>query len=674
MPSSAKSKIGVVQGRDIYDLAQGFIGLLSPEGILLDANQSALNLMGLGLHEVVGTPFWKTPWWNVCQKSRDMLKDAIRRGSSGEASRFEAQIGGKNGEIIDIDFALTPIFNDAGDVVSLVPEGHDITAIKDAEKAFQESESRLRLAYEAAGMGTWDWDLTNDRLHWDDRQFELFGITKPRGHMHVELALANIHPDDLERVQDAITSAIEKNLPFREEFRVIHESGEVRWLVGQGNTLRQSENGTPKSMIGVNYDITDRKNLELKLAQSNLELETRVADRTSALEVEMQERQKAERALAHSQRFELIGHLAGGVAHDFNNLLAVIGGNLELATMRTADERIIGLIKEGIEAVQAGASLTRRLLSFAQKRPLEPATLAINERILKTRPILERALGENIRLETSLSSDLWDTLVDPGELDSAILNLVLNARDAMPAGGNLSISTCNLTLSDEDVALISDARQLEYIRLSVSDTGIGMAPDVQEKAITPYFTTKESGKGSGLGLSSVFGFATQSAGFVRIESSEGKGTTVDICLPRALSPSNIKMTETSKNDLPLGQGDLILLVEDDEKVRKITHKRLIELGYDVIEATTAVEAIELLESNKHVSLVFSDIRMPGKMSGYDLAKWVLENRLGIGVLLTSGYNDFVAEEQQNLKLLAKPYSLPKLAFALRDAVLLANAR
>jgi CheY-like chemotaxis protein len=201
-----------------------------------------------------------------------------------------------------------------------------------------------------------------------------------------------------------------------------------------------------------------------------------------------------------------------------------------------------------------------------------------------------------------------------------------------------------------------------------------MAPDVQEKAITPYFTTKESGKGSGLGLSSVFGFATQSAGFVRIESSEGKGTTVDICLPRALSPSNIKMTETSKNDLPLGQGDLILLVEDDEKVRKITHKRLIELGYDVIEATTAVEAIELLESNKHVSLVFSDIRMPGKMSGYDLAKWVLENRLGIGVLLTSGYNDFVAEEQQNLKLLAKPYSLPKLAFALRDAVLLANAR
>jgi len=674
MPSSAKSKIGVVQGRDIYDLAQGFIGLLSPEGILLDANQSALNLMGLGLHEVVGTPFWKTPWWNVCQKSRDMLKDAIRRGSSGEASRFEAQIGGKNGEIIDIDFALTPIFNDAGDVVSLVPEGHDITAIKDAEKAFQESESRLRLAYEAAGMGTWDWDLTNDRLHWDDRQFELFGITKPRGHMHVELALANIHPDDLERVQDAITSAIEKNLPFREEFRVIHESGEVRWLVGQGNTLRQSENGTPKSMIGVNYDITDRKNLELKLAQSNLELETRVADRTSALEVEMQERQKAERALAHSQRFELIGHLAGGVAHDFNNLLAVIGGNLELATMRTADERIIGLIKEGIEAVQAGASLTRRLLSFAQKRPLEPATLAINERILKTRPILERALGENIRLETSLSSDLWDTLVDPGELDSAILNLVLNARDAMPAGGNLSISTCNLTLSDGDVALISDARQLEYIRLSVSDTGIGMAPDVQEKAITPYFTTKESGKGSGLGLSSVFGFATQSAGFVRIESSEGKGTTVDICLPRALSPSNIKMTETSKNDLPLGQGDLILLVEDDEKVRKITHKRLIELGYDVIEATTAVEAIELLESNKHVSLVFSDIRMPGKMSGYDLAKWVLENRLGIGVLLTSGYNDFVAEEQQNLKLLAKPYSLPKLAFALRDAVLLANAR
>lgn len=672
MPFLAKDKTTVVQRRDLYNLVRGFYGILSIEGILLDANQSALDFGGLELHEVTGIPFLETPWWRVCSRSRAALRDAIERGASGESSRFEARIGGKDGKIIDIDFSLTPIINDVGIVVSLVPEAHDITATKEAEKALQESEARLRLAYDAAGMGTWEWNLANNELYWSERQYELFGLPKPSGNMHVELALANIHPEDIERVKTANALAIEKNIPFREEFRVIHENGEIHWLVGQGRVLYQGEDGVPKSMIGVNYDATHRKSLELELAQTNLELEARVVERTSALEHEMRERQKAEHALVQSQQFEMIGQLAGGVAHDFNNLLAVIGGNLELATMRTADERVIQLINEALEAVEAGASLNRRLLSFAQKRSLEPVNLSVNNRIVKTKRLLERALGENITLETNLSADSWMTCVDPGELDSAIINLVLNARDAMPSGGKVSIATCNLTLKDDGLMSASAVQATEYIKVSVSDTGVGMAKEVQEKAFTPYFTTKESGKGSGLGLSSVFGFVTRSAGFVRIESEEGRGATVNIYLPRAAPMSKFIATEKPINDLPLGRGELILLVEDDEKVRSITQKRLVELGYRVIEAASAAEAITQLQGNEPVSLVFSDVRMPGRMSGYDLAKWVSENRVGIRVLLTSGYNNFAIEEGQDAKLLAKPYSLRKLACALHDALVLTN--
>ena len=663
-----QKRTGIDQSREIYNLVQGFIGLLSPDGILLDANQSALDFIGFELDDVVGRPFWETPWWRACSRTRETVKAAIQGCASGKASRFEAQVCGKHDEIIDIDFSLTPILNDDGTVVSLVPEGHDITAIKKAENAIQENEARLRLAYEAAEMGTWDWNLTNNQLHWSDRQFELFDIPNPKGPIHIEVALANIHPDDLDRLMTAYRITVEENAPFREEFRVIHRSGEVRWLVGQGNPLHHGKDGTPRSMIGVNYDITDRKKSELEIAQSNLELEARVSERTRALEAEMRQRQKVERALAHSQRFELIGQLAGGVAHDFNNLLAVIGGNLELASMWTADEKITELLNDAHEAVETGASVNRRLLSFARQGELEPVALDVNDRIIKTRRLLERTLGEKIVLETSLSPELCEARLDPGELDSAILNLVLNARDAMPSGGTLVISTRNYIPGDEEVESIPEAQMRNYVQVSISDTGVGMAPDVLEKALTPYFTTKLRGKGSGLGLSSVFGFATQSGGFVRIKSEEGEGTTVQIYLPNTSKTTSAEMLDDPRTDMPLGQGELILLVEDEEKVRHMTHKRLIELGYNVVQATTGAEGTAVLESNHTISLVFSDVRMPGAMSGYDLAKWTLENREDVGVLLTSGYNDLSAEEHQNVNLLAKPYSLRILAFALRGVL------
>jgi len=673
MSLSPEIASGANQNRSVYDLVQSFIGLLSPDGTLLDANRSSLDFVGATLGDVVGKPFWETPWWRDIPNSRDAIRRAIQRGMSGEASRFEALLSGRNGKVIDVDFSLTPVFNDDGAVVSLVPEARDITAFKKAVIALKASETRMRFACEVAGIGTWDWDLADDRLHWDDRQFELFDVPHSEGELLGERAIATIHPDDHDRIEEAISLTVAGDLPFREEFRVTHKNGEVRWLVGRGGILRRDETGKPASMIGVNYDITERKKVERQLSQSNLDLEMRVAERTRQLEREMEEHQKALEALTHAQRLDSIGQLAGGVAHDFNNLLAVIGGNLELALMRITDDQVKELIQDALEAVEAGASLNHRLLSFARKGSLEPALLDVNKRIENAKQLLERTLDKNIALEVTPVDDAWWVFADAGELDSAILNLAVNARDAMPSGGRLSIVTRNQSLDAGDVRYIPEAQAGEYVQLCISDTGTGMSPDVLKNAVTPFFTTKEAGGGSGLGLSSVFGFAKQSGGFVTIESSEGEGTNVKIHLPRATSQSTEGILESTDNGVPLGGGELVLLVEDDRAVLNVTRKRLMALGYKVIEASTAAEAIQLLERRGPVSLIFSDVRMPGKLSGYDLAKWACNNLTGIKVLLTSGYDaskpiDQQSGLEQTVRVLPKPYSMKTLAVALRDAL------
>lgn len=664
---------GASQHRNVYDLVQSFIGLLSPDGTLLDANRSSLDFVGASLEDVVGKPFWETPWWRDISNSRDAIRQAVREGASGEATRFEALLSGKNGEVVHVDFSLTPVFGDDGTVVSLVPEARDITAFKEAVIALQASETRMRFACEVAGIGTWDWDLTDDRLHWDDRQFELFDVPRNGGEMLGQRAIATIHPDDHDRIADAIAVTVEDDVPFRQEFRVVHKNGEVRWLVGRGGILSRDDGGKPSSMIGVNYDITERKTVEKRLSQSNQDLEVRVAERTRQLEREMREHKKALEALTHAQRLDSIGQLAGGVAHDFNNLLAVIGGNLELASMRITDDQVNELIQDALEAVEAGASLNHRLLSFARKGSLEPALLDVNKRIENAKHLLERTLDENIILEVTPAHNAWWIFADAGELDSAILNLAVNARDAMPSGGRLSIVTGNQSFDAADIRYISGAQAGEYVQICISDTGSGMTPYILKNAVTPFFTTKEAGRGSGLGLSSVFGFAKQSGGFVMIDSREGEGTTVKIHLPRATRQSNEGMSKSSDNGVPLGRGELVLLVEDDRAVLSVTRKRLMALDYKVIEASTAAEAINLLETSGPVSLIFSDVRMPGELSGYDLAKWAYDNLPGTRVLLTSGYDASESGDQQNslqqtVKMLPKPYSMHTLAVALRDAL------
>ena len=318
-----------------------------------------------------------------------------------------------------------------------------------------------------------------------------------------------------------------------------------------------------------------------------------------------------------------------------------------------------------------GASLTRRLLLLSSQHEVGLERLDLNDRVTGTIELLRRTLGEQVTVSLRLSPDPCQISANPGDIDNAILNLAINARDAMPSGGMLTIETRLVSLDADVAGRIANARPGEYVVLTVSDTGHGMSPEVLKHAMEPFFTTKDPGKGTGLGLATVHSTVRQSGGFVAIDSTEGEGTSVHVYFPKAEPGPIVSRAAPSPKEAPLGDGELILLVEDNDKVREATANRLKSLGYAVLEAKTGPEAITLLKSGEPMALVFSDIVMPGGMTGYDVAERVRSMRPELKVLLTSGYSDMplaVSEAARKIKVLAKPYTREQLACALREAL------
>ena len=383
------------------------------------------------------------------------------------------------------------------------------------------------------------------------------------------------------------------------------------------------------------------------------------------------ERQQ-EAILLQAQRMEAVGQLTGGVAHDFNNLLTVILGNIELLEPKLKDELSQSLATEAREAAEMGARLTDRLLTFARRQRLEMQSLNLNEFALGLTELLRRTIGAPIDLSTALAPDLWPTTADSGQVESAVLNLVLNARDAMPDGGRLVIETFNATLDAADVASVPGMAAGDYVVLSVADTGHGMPPEVRARAFEPFFTTKGAGKGSGLGLATIYGFARQSGGNVTIYSEVGKGTTVNLYLPRAGRRTEEEAAAAAKPAVDTGRGETVLVVEDDERVRRLTALRLKELGYRVLEAGHGAAALAILAETPDIDIVFSDLVMPGGISGFDLARRVREHYPGTRVILTSGYSAEILNQadvaELDLKVLRKPYRQAELARAFRAAL------
>ncbi|MES2494589.1 MAG: CHASE3 domain-containing protein [Pseudomonadota bacterium] len=395
-----------------------------------------------------------------------------------------------------------------------------------------------------------------------------------------------------------------------------------------------------------------------------------------ALREQMLERVAMEEKLLHLQKMESIGQLTGGIAHDFNNMLAIVIGSLDLARRRLTGDpvRLERNLNNAFEGAQRAASLTARLLAFSRQQPLAPLTLDINKLVSGMSELLQRTLGEPYRIETVLAGGLWRGFADPGQLENAIVNLAVNARDAMPGGGRLTIETANAYLDDEYARTRPEALPGQYVMVSVSDTGTGMSPEVIAKAFDPFFTTKEVGKGTGLGLSQLFGFIKQTGGHVAIYSEIGQGTTVKIYLPRsqglAIDPrSQDILPET---EIPRAQvAETILVVEDEQRVRHFSVDALRDLGYTVVSAANAAEAIEALNVQPTISMLFTDIVMP-EMNGRQLADAALRLRPGLPILFTTGYTRNAVIHNGMLDagvaFLAKPFTFTQLGNKIREVL------
>lgn len=399
------------------------------------------------------------------------------------------------------------------------------------------------------------------------------------------------------------------------------------------------------------------------LTRANNELRQRaraLAAANQELRVQIEEREKAEEALRQSQKMEAIGQLTGGVAHDFNNLLMVASSGLDLMD-RTKDPERRQMLKDSIrQAVDRGASLTRQLLAFSRRTALKPAVVDLAAQVQEMSVLLDRSLREDVQIELDFAADLWPVEIDPHQFELALLNVAVNARDAMPNGGRIVIS-------GENVPAMSDGGlQGDFVRLSVSDTGTGMDAEMIGRVFEPFFTTKERGQGTGLGLSQVYGFTRASGGDVRIDSTPGEGTTISLFLPRTSKALAVRNAGDAECTPARGEGR-ILVVEDDEGVASVVCEMLKELGYEPVHAASAAAALRVLEEQRF-DLVFSDMVMPGEMDGIELAREVRQRRPELPVVLTTGFSEAAAAANQDgLRLLVKPYRIEQLAAELQAA-------
>jgi len=432
-----------------------------------------------------------------------------------------------------------------------------------------------------------------------------------------------------------------------------------------------------RAIAAASGDLTQRERERDKaiedLRRLSGSLEKMVSDRTHELVDEMSKREQAEETLRQAQKMEAIGQLTGGIAHDFNNMLAIVLGNLDLAKRRLA--RGAAVTEQHLDGAQEGArraaALTQRLLAFARQQSLAPEQVDANKLVSGMSDMLHRTLGEAIRIETVLAAGLWRIHADPNQLENALLNLAVNARDAMPEGGRLTIETANAFLDDRYVAEHSGIAPGQYVMLAVTDTGSGMTGEVAAKAFDPFFTTKKSGAGTGLGLSQVYGFVKQSGGHVKIYSEVGKGTTIKVYLPRHFGADQARPA-AARTALPTSDGSVaILVVEDEEGVRRYTVDALRDLGYRVLEADGAKAALAIIDAEPDIAILFTDVVMPD-MNGRRLAEAALERRPALKILFTTGYtrNAIVHNGMLDpgVNLLSKPFSLEDLARKMAEVV------
>ncbi|WP_426752296.1 response regulator [Myxococcus sp. Y35] len=600
-----------------------------------------------------------------------------------------------------------PLLDSAGEVAYILQHTVDITELKrlqDAVRAVNEAkdaEPAPRSAQLEAGVFQRAQQVqeTNRTLDLERRHLRRLFEQAPgfmcflRGREHV-FELANSAYQQLVGHRDIVGKRIREALPevdgqgYFELLDRVFTTGEA--FVGRGmkvllqrtpdDTLAESyvdlvyqpiiePDGTISGIFVQGHDISEQKRAQDELRQYKDHLEELVRERTRALEESEAERRQTEAALRQAQKMEAVGKLTGGVAHDFNNLLQVIGGNLQLLLRDVGDNtQAQRRLATAIGAVERGARLSSQLLAFARRQPLNPTVINLARLVRDMDDLLRRALGEGVALETIIGGGLWNTFADPNQLENVILNLAINARDAMESEGKLTVEAGNAMLDDHYAQLHPDVAAGQYVMLAISDTGCGMPPEVMERAFEPFFTTKPEGRGTGLGLSMVYGFVKQTGGHVKIYSEVGHGTTIKIYLPRSLQAEMPRAEHLAE---PVEGGtETLLVVEDDAEVRATAVEMLTELGYRVLKASDGQSALAVIQSGIPIDLLFTDVVMPGPVRSPELARQAKALSPDIEVLFTSGYTENAIVHGGRLdpgvQLLSKPYRREDLARKIRQ--------
>ncbi|QEL16828.1 PAS domain S-box protein [Limnoglobus roseus] len=719
---------------------------------MTDYHLGERNIIGLSHYEVF--PELPPSWKEIHQRC---LAGAVDRCEEASFERAD-------GTVQWIRWEVRPWVRTGGGFGGVIMFTEDITSRKRAETLLLESQQRLVLATESAGIGIWDWDVSANAMAWDARMLVLYGIRRHEFTGGYDQWQNGLHPDDRGRAGAEIATALAGTKDFHTEFRIVRGDGEVRHIEAHALVQRAAD-GSATRMTGVNWDITDRKRAEdaLRLRDRAIQAATqgllitdpsqagnpiiyvspgfeRITGYASAESVgrncrflqgvdtspaavaqihaavraeepctvellnyrkdgtpfwnelsvapvrnaagdlmhfvgvqsDVTHRRKLEEQFRQAQKLDAFGQLAGGVAHDFNNLLTIINGYSEVLLQKLpAGDSSRELVAEIHKAGERSAGLTRQLLAFSRKQVLAPRILNLNEVVAETDKMLRRMIGEDVRLTTTLESAPWAVRADAGLIEQVLLNLAVNARDAMPMGGRLTIETQNIELNESYTRTHADARAGPHVLLSMTDTGTGMSPDVQERIFEPFFTTKDPGKGTGLGLATVFGIVKQSGGHVAVYSEVGVGTSFKVYLPRVEPRSDVREAPTRIVPPPRGT-ETILLAEDEAGVRGLTSYILAGCGYTVFEAADGTAAVQIADGHRGpIHLLVTDVVMPGA-GGRSVSEQVAKRHPGVRVLFTSGYTDDAVIRhgvlREGVNFLQKPFSPTALAFKVREVL------
>jgi signal transduction histidine kinase/CheY-like chemotaxis protein len=587
-----------------------------------------------------------------------------RQGGGPERNPDAARLGKLLGNVTFLErpFHPTTLVSIVGSAVRARRRQYQTRAIL---ADLTENESLLQTALDAGRLGALVLHLPDYELEASDTCRGFFGRQPGQPFSYQDL-LAAVHPDDAARRLEVVDQAIRTSKDYSIEYRNIWPDGSVHWVEVRARAVRRPD-GSLKSLVGVCSDITARKAAEIErenllkqlaaertaLTELTATLEQRVEQRTADLLKEISAREQAQEQLRQAQKMETMGQLTGGVAHDFNNLLMAVMGNLDLLRKRMPDDpRLHRLVEGALQGAERGASLTQRLLAFARQQDLHAVPVDLGRLVRGMSDLLERSLGPRIGLHIDIPEGLPAVRIDANQLELAILNLAVNARDAMPDGGSIEIQAAADQSRNDPALALGD-----YLKLSVVDTGSGMTPETLQRAIEPFFSSKPLGKGTGLGLSMVHGLAVQLGGTLQLSSKVGKGTTATLVLPVATSPPKVEIQQPAAPKK--SRSAVILFVDDDPLIAMSTVEMLEDLGHRVIGANSARHALDILKSEQPIDLMMTDHAMPG-MTGIELAAASRQVRPSLPVLLATGYAELPEGAQLDLPRLAKPYHQDQL--------------